>query len=111
MLEENDWQSNPYESQSKTFSNFLFKSSRYISDQIFSTEANIRMNKILLLKEIPLFAFKDVRGFQQLLINYMKYSKSPLVFSLSNSPNISNELNPAKIFKPDLRKDLSIIKC
>lgn len=108
MTEENDWQSNPYESQSKMFSNFLFKSSRYVADQIFSSEADIRMNKILLLKDIPIFAFKDVRGFQQLLLNFMKYSKFPLVFTLSNSPNISNELNPAKIFKPDLRKDLSI---
>ena len=101
-----NWRDNPNESQLKMFTNFLFKSSRYVSDQIFSKESQIRANKILFLKDIPLFAFRDIKAFQQLLSKFKAYSKASLVFSLSNSPNSSNELNPAKIFRPEFRKEI-----
>lgn len=101
------WRDNPVgESQQKMFNNFLFKSSRYVSDQIFASEAQIRPNKILFLKDIPLFAFRDVKSFHQLLVKFKTYSKASLIFSISNSPNSSNELNPAKIFKPEYRKEI-----
>lgn len=101
------WRDNPVgESQQKMFNNFLFKSSRYVSDQIFSSESQIRPNKILFLKDIPLFAFRDVKSFHQLLVKFKTYSKASLIFSISNSPNSSNELNPAKIFKPEYRKEI-----
>ena len=103
-----DWKNNPYESQAKLFSSFLFKSSRYVTDQIFSAVADIRQKKNLFLKDIQYFAFKDIRGFQQLLSNFMKYSEFSMVFSLSNSPNLSNELNSTKIFKSDFRKELGL---
>jgi DNA polymerase III delta prime subunit len=106
------WQNNvQYESQTKLFNNFLYKSSRYVSDQIFMVnESNIRNKKILFIKDIPLFAFRDIKSFQSLLKNFLKYSKSSLIFSLTNSPSMSNEFNASKIFKQEFRKELAILE-
>lgn len=57
-----------------------------------------------------MFAFRDIKSFQQLLGKFMNYSKSALFFSLSNSPMISNEFNPIKIFTADFRKELGILE-
>ncbi len=106
--ESNDWRNNPYESQSKVFANFLFKTSRY-SSQIFCDE-NQSSKKIIFFKEIPLFAFKDAKGFQKILSNFLVYSKSPMVFSFSNSLGVSKEFNPIKIFTVDFRNELGFFE-
>lgn len=97
-----------YESQAKLFDQFLFKSSRYISDQIFTKE--VRSKKILYLKDLPYFAYRDVQVFQNQLRHFSKYSKYSLVISLTTSPAQSNELNPARVLTQDLRKELNILE-
>lgn len=95
-----------YESQTKLFQQFLFKSSRYISDQIFTSEQ--RTKKLLHLKEIPCFAYRDIPSFQNQLRQFCKYSKYSLVICVTTSPAQSNELNPCRILTQDLRKELAI---
>ena len=51
-----------YESQTKLFDQFLNKSSRYISDQIFNTE--LRVKKLLFTKDIPYFSYREPAVFQ-----------------------------------------------
>jgi DNA polymerase III delta prime subunit len=107
--ESHDWRSNPYESQSKVFANFLFKTSRY-SSQIFCDDESKSGKKIIFFKDIPMFAFRDTKAFQKILSNFMAYSKSPMVFSLSNSPGMSKEFNPIKIFTADFRRELGAVE-
>lgn len=91
----------------------MFKSSRYTSDQIFKT-SNESSNscdnaKILFVKEIPNFAYRDPKVFLNLLNEFKKFSKYSLIFSLTQT-TYSTELNPQKIFSNDTRKDLKIIE-
>jgi DNA polymerase III delta prime subunit len=95
-----------YESQAKLFDQFLFKSSRYISDQIFCTEQ--RTKKLLFIKDIPLFAYREPLNFQKQLRQFIKYSKYSLVICLTTSPVQSNETNPIKVLTLELRKELNM---
>ena len=97
-----------YESQVKLFDQFLFKSSRYISDQIFCTEQ--RSKKLLFVKDIPIFAYREPANFQKLLRQFIKYSKYSLVICLTTSNVQSNELNPIKVLTQDLRKELNMLE-
>jgi DNA polymerase III delta prime subunit len=95
-----------YESQTKLFDQFLFKSSRYISDQIFNTE--LRVKKLLFIKDIPYFAYREPGVFQNQMRKFIQYSKYSLVILSTNSPVQSNEMNPAKVLTQELRKELNI---
>jgi hypothetical protein len=95
-----------YESQSNLFRQFLFKSSRYVSDQIFSSsDENVRQSKCLLIKELPPFIHRDVASFHNMLRQFSKYSKFSLVFLLTDS-NKANE--NGRLFTSDIRRELCI---
>ncbi len=96
-----------YESQAKLFKQFLFKSSRYFSEQIFSIENCTEKKNLLLVKEIPNFAFYNVKQFQDILREYYKYSKFPLVFIITTQTN-TKSANPARLFSSDFVKELNI---
>ena len=102
-----------YESQINLFRQFLFKSSRYSTDQIFNQclqsnfNSDQQQKKILFIKELPYFVYREMSNFQSLLRNFKKFSKYSLVLNMTHSSSIS-ELNPAKILTQDLRKELNI---
>ena len=98
-----------YESQSKVFKQFLFKSSRYFSEQIFSSESSAHKKNLLLVKEIPNFAFYNVKQFQDILREFFNYSKFPLVFMFTSQTSAKGA-NPARVFTSDLVKDLNIVE-
>lgn len=100
-----------YESQQKQFKQFLFKSSRYLTDQIFGgvSEGDGRVNKILFVKDIPSFAYYDPRSFKSMLAEFRSYSKYSIVFTISSS-NGNGEHSPNKLLGPDVRKELSIVE-
>ena len=100
---------NQYESQAKLFKQFLFKSSRYFSEQIFSMESCSEKKNLLLVKETPNFAFYNVKQFQDILREYNKFSKFSLVFMFTTQTNAKGA-NPAKIFTSDIVKELSIVE-
>ena len=102
-----DLHTNNYESQSKQFKQFLFKSSRYISDQIFATSSSSDNKNLLLVKELPNFAFYNVKQFHDLLREFCTYSKYSLVFMITKSSS-SKSSNPAKLFTLDICKELNI---
>ena len=107
-LDNQDFQADSqYESQAKLFKQFLFKSSRYFSEQIFSIENCTEKKNLLLVKEIPNFAFYNVKQFQDILREYYKYSKFPLVFIITTQTNTKSS-NPARLFSSDFVKELNI---
>jgi hypothetical protein len=105
-LNNNNNENIPYESQTKLFDQFLNKSSRYISDQIFNTE--LRVKKILFIKDIPYFSYREPAVFQNQMRKFIQYSKYSLVILSTNSTVHSNEMNPAKVLTQELRKELNI---
>ncbi|RMZ94778.1 cell cycle checkpoint RAD17 isoform X2, partial [Brachionus plicatilis] len=98
----------PYESQIKKFTQFLFKSSRYESNQLFGQANTSHLKKILLVKELPNFAFKDVQVFLNLLQEFKRFSRFSLVFTLTQTH--STDLNPHRIFSADTRKNLRVLE-
>jgi len=98
---------NQYESQAKLFKQFLFKTSRYFSEQIFSMENCAEKKNLLLVKEIPNFSFYNIKQFHEILREYNKYSKFPLVFIFTTQTN-TKTANPARIFTSDFVKELNI---
>ena len=102
--------SNINESQLKLFKQFLFKSSRYLSDQIFDTDSD-RKTKFLFVKEMPNFAFRELNAFQGLLRDFKTYSKFSIIFTLQTSSGSSNgDSNPHRIFTQDVRRELGIVE-
>lgn len=108
------------ESQVKLFQQFLFKSSRYESAQLFSSGSQQENNSssqtnrrlLLLVKEIPNVFYRD-GGRNQLaacLRQFVKYSKHSIVFVLTQGSSSTNECNPNRLFTSDLRKELSMIE-
>lgn len=98
----------PYESQLKNFTQFLFKSSRYESDQLFDQKISNASKKLLLVKEIPSFVFKDIHVFQNLLQDFKRFSKFSLIFTFTSTN--SSDLNPHRIFTADIRKNLRLLE-
>ncbi len=105
-LNNNNNENIAYESQTKLFDQFLNKSSRYISDQIFNTE--LRVKKIIFIKDIPYFSYREPAVFQNQMRKFIQYSKYSLVILSTNSTVHSNEMNPAKVLTQKLRKELNI---
>ncbi|CAF0863650.1 unnamed protein product [Brachionus calyciflorus] len=100
----------PYESQIKNFSQYLFKSSRYESNQLFNNDKSTQnVKKVMLVKEIPNFAFRDPKIFVNLLNDFKRFSKFSLIFSLTQT-TYSSDINPQKIFPTDIRKDLKCLE-
>jgi hypothetical protein len=112
-----------YESQLSLFRQYLFKSSRYLTNQLFS-ENNSHINslndpidakkKILLIREIPNFFFhnNESHKFHDLLREFLKFSKSSLIFLFTNSASSSSSdsTNYYKLFPSDLRRSLGVIE-
>lgn len=96
------------ESQMKLFEQFLFKSSRYTTDQIFNDENKQRIQRVLFIKEIPNSAYYDIKNFQNLLRKFVKFGKCLLVFSFNTSINTQWDTNPAKFFTNELKQELKI---
>ena len=100
--------STPYESQLKKFTEFLFKSSRYESSQLFCQKNSLNPKKLLLVKDLPNFAFKDPHVFLSLLQDFNRFSKFSLVFTITTTN--SSDFNPYKIFSVDNKKNLRILE-
>lgn len=97
------------ESQLVALEQFLFKSSRYSTDQIFQKDGGSNRKRLLLIKEIPNSAYYNLSQFQVILRKYMKYSKSsPLCFSFNLNTNSSWDTNPYKLFTNELKQELKI---
>lgn len=96
-----------YESQIKVFTQFLFKSSRYQTNQMFNAPDSTQ-RKLLYVKEIPNFAFRDTKTFLNLLIEFKRFSKFSLIFSVTQTTTYSSEHNPQKIFSSEARKTLRL---
>lgn len=108
------------ESQVKLFEQFLFKSSRYASDQLFtSSQQSASQRLLLLVKEIPNVFFRDGgrSQFAACLRQFIKYSKYPLVFIVTQGSYSSNgggsfgdSCNPNRLFTSDLKRELGIVE-
>jgi DNA polymerase III delta prime subunit len=98
-----------YESQVSLFEQFLFKSSRYLTDQIFDTNSD-RRAKILFVKEIPNFANRDPAAFQKLLRQFKLYSKYSIIFSIQTVQSANSDSNPHRLFTADIRRELGILE-
>ena len=124
---QNEYESNGnfehYESQLSLFRQYLFKSSRYLTNQLFNENNNYintqnaqndNKKKILLIREIPNFFFhnNESNKFHDLLREFLKFSKSSLIFLFTNSASSSSSdsSNYYKLFPSDLRRDLSVIE-
>lgn len=107
------------ESQVKMFQQFLFKSSRYESDQLFAsasqqTNSQTTHKLILMVKEIPNVFFRD-SGRTQLascLRQFVKYSRHPIVFVVTQTSYAAgvDSCNPNRLFTSDLKKELGILE-
>lgn len=98
--------STPYESQLKKFTQFLFKSSRYESNQLFSSANSLNSKILLLVKDLPNFAFRDPQVFLNLLQEFNRFSKFSLVFTITTTH--SSDFNPYRIFSIENKKNLGI---
>lgn len=109
-----------HESQVKLFQQFLFKSSRYEADQLFTTgnskQTDVQYNNkiVLMVKEIPNVFFRD-GGRAQLaacLRQYTKYSRHPLVFVVTQTSYASagDSCNPNRLFTSDLKRELGVLE-
>ena len=106
------------ESQVSMLRQFLFKSSRYTNDQIFSTRpttttSSIGIGKCLLIKEMPNFAYHQPASFHAVLRDYVKFAKAPLVFSLTSGGQSGGggSSSMAKLLPSDLRAELGMLEC
>ncbi len=97
------------EAQSKLFRQFLFKSSRYLTDQIFDTNTD-RKTKVLFVKEIPNFAYRDPLEFQKLLREFKQFSKYSIIFTIQTVNSSNSESNPHRLFTSDVRRELGILE-
>ncbi len=97
------------EAQNKLFRQFLFKSSRYLTDQIFYTSAD-RRAKILFVKEIPNFAYRDPLEFQKLLREFKLFSKYSIIFAIQTVNSANSDSNPHRLFTSDIRRELGILE-
>lgn len=96
------------ESQLKIFEQFLFKSSRYSSDQIFCNADDARLKRIIFVKEIPNSALYETASFHSILRKFAQYSKSLLAFSLNLTTNSTWENNQMRLFSNEIRNELKI---
>jgi hypothetical protein len=115
----------PYESQLSLFRQYLFKSSRYLTNQLFNdnddighssskNDSNEDRRKCLLIREIPNFFYHNNESskFHDLLREFIKFSKSSLIFLFTNSSTSSStdSGNYYKLFPSDLRKELRVVE-
>lgn len=89
------------ESQTDTFSQFLFQSSRYRS--VFDTSAK----RLVLVEDLPNVFIKDPSSFEDVLERYSIYGKSPLIFIIADTK--SRTLNIGyNVFTDNVRQRFQI---
>jgi hypothetical protein len=101
-------------SQLNEFSQFIFKSSRYSSEQLFgaSDEHSAKKKAILVVKDIPNAAFYNIIKFHELLKNFSKYSMRSLIFLINTTGFVNNqtETNVSKLFTSEIKQQLGVIE-
>ncbi len=110
-ISEKKFSENINHNQLNEFEQFLFKSSRYNQiDQICTNGLSTKVKTIILMKEIPLAAYYNEKKFKEILLKFLRYSKSLLVITqdLSASGADSWSTNPAKLFPNDVKVELKI---
>ena len=104
-----------YESQVKAFDNFMNRANRYdilpglelqqIKQHFDAKESHRKHGKVVVIEELPAFAYKDINQFHSILKRYHSSchrSRSPLVIIQSEMKSAGNKEDPVrKLFPPE----------